>query len=311
MAAGKTMVDSRVNGMRGSPGRRGFSGFKTLEAENVLLYVSERYLGPSLQRDLLDLPRILDELEGRSSRLSGTDTLWEWQPDGVKGGGLIVRQFVHGGLWGKVAGDLFLGRERMTEELRVHLHARTQGVPTCEPVALRTERSWGPFTRGYLVTKKLPETCNLKVLCERAQEGLTASPQQKRALIGRLVRAIAAMHDAGILHADLNVKNLLVKDYPQDPRVFIIDFDKACIQESVPLEKRLRNLVRLDRSVMKWPATRNVIDLSDRLRLWREYLTQYPEWADRWKEFAGSYSTSHALHFMSRKSRKEEQPETS
>ena len=311
MAAGTAMVDSRLKDMRGSPGRRDFPGFKTIDDGDVRLQVSEQYVESALTDHLLELPRILAGLEGRSSRLSGRSTLWEWQPADVAGESLIVRQFVHGGLWGRVAGDLFLGRDRMTDELRVHLHALTQDVPTCEPIALRTERAWGPFIRGYMVTKKVPGALNLKTLCARVEEGLGGTPRQRQMLIGRVARAIAAMHDAGILHADLNVKNLLVKDYPYDPQVLIIDFDKADVLESVPLGKRLKNLVRLDRSVPKWPFTRRVVNLSDRLRLWRDYLAEYPQWAERWKELARAYKTKHALHVLSRKKQKEVQVGTS
>ena len=289
--------------MRGSPGRRDFPGFKTLDSGNVLLHVSERFVDTPLTEQLLDLPRILGDLEGRSSRLSGRNTLWEWQPESVDGGGFIVRQFVHGGLWGRVARDLFLGRDRMRGELRVHLHARAQGVPTCEPVALRTERAWGPFIRGYFVTRKVPGALNLKSLCAQEREDAEGSPEQRQKLVSRLARAIGAMHDAGILHADLNVKNLLVTHYPDDPRALIIDFDKASIHDSVPLGKRLKNLVRLDRSVLKWPATREAVSLADRLRLWRDYLAQYPEWKERWKELASIYKTKHTLHRLSRKAR--------
>lgn len=297
--------------MRGSPDRRDFPGFNTFDSGNVLLHVSERYAYPSLKKDLLDLPRILTKVEGQSSRLPGRNTLWEWQPDNMDGCTLIVRQFVHGGLWGKIARDLFLSRNRMRKELRVHLHARTQGVPSCEPVALRTERSWGPFVRGYLVTKKVQGAVNLKTLCDRAEQGLKMSPRQKQTLITRAAHAIAAMHDAGILHADLNVKNLLVKDHPDDPEVLVIDFDKARVKNSVPLEKRLKNLLRLDRSVLKWPSTRKMVGLTDRIRLWRDYLTRYPKWATRWKELARTHRTKHALHVLSRKKRQKVKPETS
>jgi len=269
----------------------------------VELYLHADYGNAASREDLFKLPQILEGLAGRSSRSAGKITLWQWRPQWLDGCTAIVREFVHGGFLGGMAGSLFAGRARMVRELRVCLHARSNDVPTCEPVALRIQRVIGPLVRAHLVTKKIEGSSDLLEVCRELSAGLQPSSAQRRLLVERMARAIAAMHDAGIVHADLNLKNLLVKDPLGDPQVFIVDFDKARVLEHVSLRRRLKNLIRLDRSIVKWPEARQQVSISDRLRLWRDYLQLYPAWAGRWKGLARRYRTRHLAHVLSRKAR--------
>ena len=276
-------------------------GVETCRRGNVELYLNSRYATEASREEFLRLPEILESLPGRSSRSATRKTLWGWRPAWLNGGTAVVREFVHGGLLSGISGRLFLGRARMLRELRVCLHALSKGVPTCEPVGLRIERVLGPFVRAHYVSIKIEGAADLLEVCRSIRAGQDMPPTKRRLLTNCIARAIAAMHDAGIWHADLNLKNVLVKNLACEPEVFIIDFDKAQILEDVPLRKRLGNLVRLDRSIVKWAESRQVVHRSDRLRLWRDYLQLYPQWTGQWKSLARKFRTSHLAHRLSRK----------
>ena len=60
------------------------------------------------------------------------------------------------------------------------------------------------------------------------------------------------MHEIGVEHADLNLRNILVVHETPVPEVYIIDFDKARLYPGqVPAARARRNLGRLLRSVNK------------------------------------------------------------
>jgi 3-deoxy-D-manno-octulosonic acid kinase len=62
------------------------------------------------------------------------------------------------------------------------------------------------------------------------------------------------MHDAGISHPDLNLRNLLIVD--PSAEVVVIDFDRARVFDgSAPASARARNLRRLARSARKLGIT--------------------------------------------------------
>jgi len=83
--------------------------------------------------------------------------------------------------------------------------------------------------------------------------------------------------------------------------VLVIDFKKARLQNHVGFERRLRNMVRLDRSIVKWPESRRAVTIADRLRTLREYLKLQPGLGDDWKEVARRIRTRHLVHAVSRK----------
>lgn len=266
----------------------------------VAVYLNPDYSGEVDCGDVRRLPAIVKGLEGRSSRQAGRISSWHWQPQWHEGPGLVVRQYVHGGLCGKLAGALFFRPARMKRELQLAIHARRHQVPTAPPVAVRIERSWGPLVTGYYVSEAIPQAQNLLEFFAalNPEQGLTA--RQRRRLTAGIAAAIADMHDAGIVHGDLNLKNLLVRDAFDEPQVFIIDFDSARLAGRLSLRQRMANLLRLDRSMMKWSASRRLVSARDRLRVVRSYLERYPAWRSQWARIARKYAGRHLRHHFSR-----------
>jgi len=193
---------------------------------------------------------------------------------------------------------MFLSRRAMLRELAVALHALAHGVPTCRPVALRLERIRGPLLKAHYVTLEIPEAENLLEFCRSTGD---CAPARRQALAAAIARTLAAMHGAGICHGDLNLKNLLVARRAGGFDVYVIDFKKARLIDPVPPRARLRNLVRLDRSVLKWRASRRAVTHYDRLRVLRAYLRLQPDAGAGWKQTARRLLTAHALHSLARR----------
>jgi 3-deoxy-D-manno-octulosonic acid kinase len=266
----------------------------------VVLYVNGDYAGAVNREDLFRLPAVLEGLPGNTSRLAGAATWWQWKPAWHTGAGLVVRKYCHGGVFGALAGTLFLGDGRMLNEFSLSMYARRRGVPTATPVAVRIQKACGPFVRAHYVSERIADTVNLLELLKDAGMGDALGAPERRRLSQAIGAAIAAMHDAGIVHADLNLKNILVRDALGRPEAFVIDFDKAKLAGHLTLEQRMANLMRLDRSIAKWAAARRAVHSADRLRFLRAYLQPYPQWSGQWRHIARRYASRHLRHYAFR-----------
>jgi 3-deoxy-D-manno-octulosonic acid kinase len=137
---------------------------------------------------------------------------------------------------------------RPFRELAVTEELRRRGLRTVEVCAACVSRPAGPFYRGWLITKQLQGAEDLwsafhSGLIERI--GLTAA---LRAVAG----GIRAMHREGVYHADLNLKNILLRIENGAAASYIIDYDKARLfLGRLPIALANRNLARLKRSVLK------------------------------------------------------------
>jgi serine/threonine protein kinase len=128
---------------------------------------------------------------------------------------------------------------------------------------------------------------------------------QKSQIINKTANAVKEMHCAGIYHADLHLKNILVQSAAGKVNVYIIDLDKSRQYEKISLHKRMRNIMRLDRSVEK--MIRNNKDVfgkrfpfpiskTDKLRFLKEYIKTDNKSEKPLRYYLQSYKTSHNLH---------------
>jgi 3-deoxy-D-manno-octulosonic acid kinase len=231
--------------------------------------------------DLFDLPEHVAELEGRSTRIAGRPTSWHWEPGWAGPEGVHVRQYAHGGALGRWLGTVFLGEARMLDELRLTIRAERSGVPTATPLAVRIERVYGPFVRAHYVCRTIPRAPNILDYLHFGDADANMRPKVRREIATAVTDAVASMHDAGIVHSDLNLKNILLRTDGWPFRAWVIDFDKATMVDEVDLDTRISNLLRLERSFLKWPSSRPLARTTDRLHFLRTYLDRYPAWRHR------------------------------
>jgi len=178
------------------------------------------------------------------------------------GAAALVRRYRHGGALRHLTGDIFLTwPPRPFRELAITEAARRRGVPTVEILAAGIDRLWGPFYRGWLVTRELEGARDLwAVLQERAFPAAS--------LLAPVARAIRRMHRQGIYHGDLNLKNILIGSESGAPAIYVIDFDKAVFfPDGVPAAKAGRNLARLRRSIAKLDPEGRYLSAADWDRL--------------------------------------------
>jgi tRNA A-37 threonylcarbamoyl transferase component Bud32 len=181
----------------------------------------------------------------------------------------VVRHYVHGGLLRKVTGSRYAGSERFFEEIRVSEHLRASGVNTPEVLGLFIQTGKLGFCRGALVTRMVEGGKDLLEFLQ-SDEGISqvADPVSKRALIRSAAQQTRRMHDAGVCHADLHIKNLLLAP---DGRIFILDLDRASIRRKLGRTRRLANLIRLGRSLEK-TGVDSVVTGRDTYVFFLEYL---------------------------------------
>jgi 3-deoxy-D-manno-octulosonic acid kinase len=153
----------------------------------------------------------------------------------------VLRHYRRGGLVARLVADRYLwsGEEatRAFRELRLLALVESLGLPAARPVAARYVRD-GLWYRADLLTVAIPAARPLA-------ECLDAAPGDP--LWPRVGATIRAFHDAGIRHADLNARNLLVR---ADGAVQMIDFDRGV--QCRPGPWREANLARLARSLQKF-----------------------------------------------------------
>ena len=166
------------------------------------------------------------------------------------GGGVrvIVRRYRHGGFLAGLTGDRFLGNGRFLREFELGRAAWAAGVPTARPVAV----GWhgGALrARGFIATLEISGARDLLDFFAKPV------PEPRRIAAARAVaRAVRSLHDTGIRHADLHLKNLLVGEGEAGRGVlaWVIDLDRARRAGGpLPQQGRTANLARLYRSVEK------------------------------------------------------------
>lgn len=189
-------------------------------------------------------------------------------PDGEA---VVVRSYWHGGLFRRFTGDLFFAwPPRPFRELAVTAEINRRGIPTLEMLAAWVERSWGPFYRGWLVTRELKGARDLWA----ALQGGFCAEKDARPLLHAVAVSLRRMHLRGVYHRDLNLKNIMVRREGDQIKSYIIDFDKAKLfSGEVPAMEAQKNLRRLLRSICKLDPDRRLFSQAN----WEFFVRFYRE----------------------------------
>jgi len=190
---------------------------------------------------------------------------------------LLIRRYHRGGILRAFNRDRYIGPKRALREIELCREAAQRGVPVAPAVGAIIEESGLLTCRISLVTQELEEAIDLGEYIN----WLPAAPPrevliEKRRIIEAVGRAVRTMHDAGLNHADLQVKNILVRQTRGDVEVRFIDLDRSTITTSLPERLRAKNLRRLNRSVMKMQIDPPPIDDDDRRLFLQAYRAGEP-----------------------------------
>lgn len=189
---------------------------------------------------------------------------------GDGGSRAVVRAYRHGSLSGRIFGKWFAGPSRAFRELELAHQARQAGVPVPQPLAAVTHRI-GPFYRALYVSEEVAGAKDLAALLEAAPADPAGTALLRRASRA-CAEAVRSMHDAGFFHADLNLKNLIVRDDGTECEAWIVDWDLSRRAAGpLPRRRRLSNLMRLDRSARKFASRGLPVPVKERLRFLKTY----------------------------------------
>lgn len=161
------------------------------------------------------------------------------------GGTLCLRRLRPGGLLAPFRSDRLASLVRPMQELSLTAALYREGVPVPRPILVAAERGAGGFEAA------------VGTLLEADARDALAFLEEAPAL-ERVLRAAAAagealrrFHDAGGRHADLHVKNLLVRERAGTLDVLVLDLDRGRRVAHVTPGARMRELARLYRSLVK------------------------------------------------------------
>ena len=156
-------------------------------------------------------------------------------------GEFVLRHFVRGGLIGRLISDTYfwLGEEatRAFGEWRLLAKLVALDLPVPRPAAARYVRK-GLTYRADLLTVRIPDVVPLSD--RLASKSCPAEFWQS------LGSQIAAFHDAGVCHADLNAYNIQID---KEDGLWMVDFDRGRLRQ--PGNWQQKNLARLQRSLQK------------------------------------------------------------
>jgi tRNA A-37 threonylcarbamoyl transferase component Bud32 len=163
------------------------------------------------------------------------------------GARLHVRRLVHGGALGPLFATRFFGFARPLAELTVTQRLRDAGAPVPRPAFALARRAIGPLRHLAVATFFEEETAD-------AAAFLAARPdaERLRRAIVAAGQAVRSFHDAGGRHADLHVKNLLLRETGARTACIVVDLDKARAASDATPAERMGELMRLFRSLVKW-----------------------------------------------------------
>lgn len=169
---------------------------------------------------------------------------------------VVLRPYRRGGLVARVVQRRFLGvRPRPFRELRVAVALAAAGVPTPEPLGAAVRWDVPGLYTGAIATREIWGAANLWQFLQQAPAA------QRAAACAAAAAAVRALHDAGALHPDLNLQNVLVRRAVSGLEAWIIDLDRVRFT-TITARHRAAAFQRICRSIRKLDPESAVLTLS-------------------------------------------------
>lgn len=168
---------------------------------------------------------------------------------------VVLRPYRRGGLVGRVNRSRYLGLSpRPFRELHGALAVARAGVPTPEALGAAVVWEAPGVYRGAFVTRELWGAANLWRFLQQAP------PEQRGPACAAAAAVVRRLHDAGALHPDLNLQNLLIRR-AGGLEAWLIDLDGVRFARVGPRQRRAA-FERICRSIRKLDPESAVITLA-------------------------------------------------
>jgi tRNA A-37 threonylcarbamoyl transferase component Bud32 len=265
--------------------------FTLIRKGNTSILIKEEYKNLLLEQGIENVKIFLEKARQSSNYLKGRARHPSIPIKAEKR--MVVRQYLHGGLFRYFTRDFYLFGSRSFQELALTEEVRSCGIPTVEPIAAIHRSIFGPLYQAYLLSLEIPRANDL------IQYFREIGPQpsgQKLILKRKVIRSAGLLlqrfHLLGFFHGDLQLKNILIAE----DHVFVIDFDRSCRKETLSVRERMKNLLRLNRSVEKWRHLGLSITRTDRWRFFSAYAGKDDSIRNAMKKAMQTYSVRHYLY---------------
>jgi len=157
---------------------------------------------------------------------------------------LVVRPCAHGGEWGRIAGDLYLGPARARREILASRRLDRLGIPTPAVEAVLFYPA-GLFVRIEVVTRLVPASRDL-VAWLSSRPG----PAERKRFFSAVRRLLDQLSRHGVRHPDLNARNILLST-SGDCTAWLLDVDAVHFENPGSPSVGTANRNRLLRSLLK------------------------------------------------------------
>ncbi len=175
-------------------------------------------------------------------------------PDGP----ILIRPYAHGGLLGTLGGVEFAHPGRAYEELAVAHHAASIDLPVSPLLGITARHGKNGRWRMEAWSAWIDGAMPLSLFLRKDASGGPA----ERHILTSVADALNRCHSAGLLHGDLNARNILVDSgNPKNPRdaasyasgqkIWIVDLDRTRMVSNLGSRARISQLQRLFRSLVK------------------------------------------------------------
>jgi tRNA A-37 threonylcarbamoyl transferase component Bud32 len=218
-------------------------GFRHLRRGGIELVVAAEFEPAAVALGLLEADAFERAFSAPAGHGRAPTALLALAPQGPR---LHLRRLLHGGLLGPLLRSGFLGVSRPVAELAVTQRLRDAGAPVPRAALVLARRVLGPLRACAVGTVFEEDSAD-------AAQLLAGRPRPERMLRAAAAagRAVRSFHDAGGRHADLHVKNLLLRERDGADECLVIDLDKARIASDPTPAERMSELMRLFRSLVK------------------------------------------------------------
>lgn len=157
-------------------------------------------------------------------------------------GAVVLRNYLRGGWAAAISRQRYfftgISNSRPFREYHVLAELYERGLPVPRPVAALCQHH-GVISTGAIMTASITPS---RTLADSFSDGGLLEGAWTK--VGACIRKF---HDAGVWHADLNARNILLS---ADQAVYLIDFDRARLTPGKPIDGE-GNLKRLKRSLNK------------------------------------------------------------